>query len=138
MTGLHYNYQGGKVDKRVIVDSLSGIGTAVSYTMIRSTMYGEQLQIHSINIPLLMRFEAHKSINVDAGLYNGFSISTNWNNYSKILGKNKSYLPIFHLNPTFASSKFSVGPFVNIGLRQYNTGRNLVNYGLILRYTSKK
>ncbi len=137
-TGLHYNYQSVNVQRHVRIDTATVVGTSVSYTTVSNTSYNERLRIHSINIPMLLRFSPANRVDINAGLYNYISVSSNWNKYNHVLGKQKTYLPVFHLEPALRMGKLSMGPFVNIGLSKYATGQRLLNYGLTLRYAPKK
>ncbi len=138
VTGLHYSYQSAAVDKRVIVDSATSLGTSVSYTTLSTEQFQQRLVLHSFHVPLLVRYSPVQKLAISTGLYNQFLFAGNWNDFSTVLGKRKTYLPVFHLNPSLVLDKVAVGPFINIGLRQYSNGQSLVNYGLQLRFTPGK
>lgn len=137
-TGLHYNYQSIQTSRKVYIDSLAMVGGSIAYTNVRSNGYSGTLNIHSIAIPLLLKFSFNKKFDINTGLYNSFSFSSNWNKYSTILGKQKNYLPVFHVNPSYTFNNVSIGPYLNVGLREYPTKQNLISYGLLLKYAPKK
>ena len=137
LTGLHYNFQQVNIDRKLSVDSFWLNGTGV-YTTISTNLYKEKMAIHNINIPLLLKFTASRNFDINAGIYNNILISSNQDKYAALLGRKKTYQAMLHVNPSFLVKKFSVGPFVNIGLQQYAIQKNLVNYGLQLKYVPKK
>src|SRR6478672_2534173 len=76
LTGLHYNYQMLEAQRKVSIDTVTIVGTSVSYTTISTSLYHERLRIHSIGIPLLIRFSPAKRFDISTGLYNNFMFST--------------------------------------------------------------
>lgn len=137
LTGLQYNFQQVNVDRKLSVDSFWLNGTGV-YTSISTRLYSEKMNMHNINIPLLLKFTAGRHFDINAGMYNNILISSNQDKYAATPGNKKTYLPMLHINPSFLVKRFSAGPFLNVGLNKYVTGRNMINYGLQLKYIPKK
>ena len=137
LSGLHYNYQRVPSENAVYRDSAQSTGSPANYSNPYAIIKGN-LHIHSINIPLLLKFSLSKKFDINTGLYNNISFSSNQEDYKNILGRKHTYMPVFHLNPSYRGKHFAVGPFVNIGLQQYSTGQNMINYGLLLKYIPKK
>lgn len=126
LTGLHYNLQSFKLHLRK--DSFA------LYTPVNKW----HLSIHSLNIPLLVKFSLGKKIDISTGLFNNITLSSNWNKHGVVLDKQSTYLPAFHLNPSYKLHHFSVGPLLNIGLNQYNNRQHMINYGIQLKFIPGK
>jgi hypothetical protein len=135
-TGLHYIYQSVGIERKMYVDSF--IVTSSAYTTIRTNSSKGNLNIHSINIPLLLKYSFTGKLDITTGLYNNIAVSFNRNKYSEVLGSEKNYLPVLHINPSFRMNGFSTGPFFNISLSQNERRQRMMNFGLQLKYTPKK
>lgn len=125
-SGLQYSIQ--TIEASLKKDSAGLYSTRTNWTATT----------HNLNIPLLLKFSLNNKIDINTGLFNNITLSSNWNKYESVLGAQKKYTPSFYLNPSFNFNSFSVGPLLNIGLTQYNNQQHLVNYGLQLKYIPKK
>ncbi|RYY32154.1 MAG: hypothetical protein EOP46_19620 [Sphingobacteriaceae bacterium] len=136
-TGLHYHYQQLRGETRVSLDSF-GINGNPNYVNISNSIYKVHLNIHQVNVPLLLRFSFTPALDITTGLYNNISISSNWKKYEDFLGKQKTYLPVWHIQPSYGYKNFALGPYLNVGLLKYETDKRLISYGLLLKYAVSK